>query len=110
MKIGGKEMIAILAILVIVFMSFQGSRENKVIVLDRQPEYIRTPVFIGGGPRLPPRGFPDRREHRGHRGHRGHHRPHHGKPPKPPKPMIPIKHLIPPKFPRIPVIPMPPRK
>ena len=94
MKIGGKEMIAILAILVIVFMSFQGSRENKVIVLDRQPEYIRTPVFIGGGPRLPPRVFPDRREHRGHR---GHHRPHHGKPSKPPKPMIPV-------------IPMPPRK
>jgi hypothetical protein len=94
MKIGGKEMIAILAILVIVFMSFQGSRENKVIVLDRQPEYIRTPVFIGGEPRLPPRVFPDRR---GHRGHRGHHRPHHGKPPKPPKPMIPV-------------IPMPPRK
>ena len=96
MKIGGKEMIAILAILVIVFMSFQGSRENKVIVLDRQPEYIRTPVFIGGGPRLPPRGFPDP-DRREHRGHRGHHRPHHGKPPKPPKPMIPV-------------IPMPPRK
>ena len=46
MKIGGKEMIAILAILVIVFMSFQGSRENKVIVLDRQPEYQALGLFV----------------------------------------------------------------
>ena len=55
MKIGGKEILAILAILIIIAMSFQGSQESQVIVLDRQPEYIPTPVFIGGGPRFPPR-------------------------------------------------------
>ncbi len=51
MKIGTKEMIAIVAILVILFMSFQGSQEKQVIVLDRQPEYIPTPVFVGPRPR-----------------------------------------------------------
>ncbi len=76
MKIGGKEILAILAILIIIAMSFQGSQESQVIVLDRQPEYIPTPVFIGGGPRFPPR-----RRRPGH---------HHG-----PK-IIPIK---PPKIP-----------
>ena len=71
MNIGTKEMIGIAAILVILFMSFKGSQETQVVVLDRQPEYIPTPVFIGGGPRRPQR----RRGHRGHHGHHGHHGP-----------------------------------
>lgn len=94
MKIGGKETLAILAILIIIVMSFQGSQESQVIVLDRQPEYIPTPVFIGGGPRYPP------------------HRPPRP-PPRPRRPrrrrpkIIPIK---PPKIPKIPVIPIKPIK
>ena len=88
MKSGGKEILAILAILIIIAMSFQGSRENKVIVLDRQPEYIPTPVFIGGGHRFPPR------------------RPPRPRPRRRPK-IIPIK---PPKIPKIPVIPIKPIK
>ena len=94
MKIGGKEILAILAILIIIAMSFQGSQESQVIVLDRQPEYIPTPVFIGGGPSFPP-----------HRPPRPRPRP---RPPRRRRPkIIPIK---PPKIPKIPVIPIKPIK
>ena len=86
MKIGGKEILAILAILIIIAMSFQGSQESQVIVLDRQPEYIPTPVFIGGGPSFPP-----------------HRAPRPGPRPRPPRrrrpKIIPIK---PPKIPKNP--------
>ena len=91
MNVGAKEMIAILAVLVIIFMTLQGSQETQVVVLDRQPEYIPTPVFIGGGPRRPQR-------RRGHHGHHGHHGPHHG-----PK-IVPIKPIKPPVLiPKIPI-------
>ena len=91
MNVGAKEMIAILAVLVIIFMTLQGSQETQVVVLDRQPEYIPTPVFIGGGPRRPQR-------RRGHHGHHGHHGPHHG-----PK-IVPIKPIKPPiLIPKIPI-------
>ena len=79
MKIGTKEMIAIVAILVILFMSFQGSQEKQVIVLDRQPEYIPTPVFVGPRPR---RRRPRYRHH------------HPGPKVIPIKPIKPIKPII----------------
>ena len=84
MNIGTKEFIGILAILVILFMSFQGSQESKVIVIDRPPQRVPTPVFISSAPR---------RRRRGHHGG-------HGGPKFPIKPKIP---KVPIKFPKIPI-------
>ena len=99
MKLGTKEYIGIFAILVIVFMTFQGTREDDIVIIDRAPEYISTPVFVGG-PRMPPRFHPRRRRHHGHHGHHGPPKPPKPLPPKPPKPPKP-----PIKIPKIPIKP-----
>ena len=88
MNIGTKEFIGILAILVILLMSFQGSQESEVIVIDRPPRQIPTPIFISSG----------RRRHGGHHG--GHHGGGHGGGKFPIKPKIPKAPI---KVPKIPI-------
>ena len=92
MKFGLKEVIIIIAILIILYMLFsQSVRKSDVIVLERSPQYIPTPIFIRGG------------------GH-GCHGPgpcNHHKKPKLPAAPIPKVHIKPPII-KPPIIKPPP--
>ena len=99
MKIGSREIVAIFAVLVIIFVSLYGSQTSDVVVLDRRPQYLPPPVIR---PRYlpPPIIVRPPRHHGGHHGHHGPPIPHpHPPPPPHPKPPKPIPVVPIPKLP-----------
>jgi len=67
-----KILITLTAILVILFSSYQGSQDNEIVVIDRNPQYIPDVLFVDGHPTR--RTY--RRRRRRRHGHSGHHPEH----------------------------------
>ena len=45
-----KILITLTAILVILFSSYQGSQDNEIVVIERNPQYIPDVLFVDGRP------------------------------------------------------------